>query len=123
MTQFVATADYEVIDRAPLVLAIGDKVRLGNPDADWPGWIWVTTLDGRGSYVPQDHLQKGDDGVTTVCTAFHARDLSVQRGDPVTSLREVKGWHWCRRDDGSEGWLPSYLLRPSKADLAQVGDS
>jgi len=114
MTSLVATADYEVIDRAPLALECGDKVRLGNPDADWPGWVWVTTIDGRGSYVPEDHLQTESDGIASVTTAFHARDLSVRRGDRVTSLREVKGWHWCRKDDHSEGWLPSYLLRPAE---------
>ena len=113
MASLIATADYQVIDRAPLTLAAGDAVRLGPADADWPGWIWVTALNGRGSYVPEDHLEPQPDGTARVLTAFAAHDLSVRRGDPVTSLREVKGWHWCRDHAGAEGWLPSYLLRPA----------
>lgn len=108
---FITTADYEVIDRAPLVLAAGERVRLGQRDADWPGWIWVTSISGRGSYVPEEMLAKAEDGTAEVRQPFHARDLSVVKDESVTSLREVKGWHWCRNEDGEEGWLPSYLLR------------
>lgn len=109
---FTATADYQVIDRAPLSLAPGDRVRTGRPDAGWPGWTWVTAGDGRGSYVPDEILAPcAEAGTAEVVAEFHARDLSVRRGDAVVSLREVKGWHWCRGADGTEGWLPAYLLR------------
>lgn len=108
---FTTTADYEVIDRAPLVLAAGERVRLGKHDPDWPGWIWVTAINGRGSYVPEDIVTAGDDGTAEVKQSFHARDLSVVKDEPVVSIREVKGWHWCRNEDGEEGWLPAYLLR------------
>jgi hypothetical protein len=117
MASYLVTADYEVIDRAPLTLAEGDAVRLGPPDSDWPGWVWVTAINGRGSYVPEDHLTAVGDGSAHVTTAFQARDLSVCKGDQIESLREVKGWHWSRDQRGNEGWLPSYLLR-STTDLA-----
>lgn len=117
MSAYLVTADYEVIDRAPLTLAVGDAVRLGPPDTDWPGWVWVTAINGRGSYVPEDHLSPRGDGSAQVTIAFHARDLSVRKGDRIESLREVKGWHWSRDSSGDEGWLPSYLLRPT-SDLA-----
>jgi len=109
---FRVTADYQVTDRNPLVLAEGDFVRLGRPDAGWPGWIWVSAIDGRGSHVPEDILIPGADGTAEVTRPFHARDLSVVREETVESLREVKGWHWCRNAQGAEGWLPAYLLRP-----------
>ncbi|MBX7208900.1 MAG: hypothetical protein K1X78_11340 [Verrucomicrobiaceae bacterium] len=108
---FLANADYQVIDRAPLVLQAGERVRIGRRDSDWPGWIWVTAINGRGSYVPEDILTPGDDGTAEVRLPFHARDLSVVKDEPVTSVREVQGWHWCRNEDGEEGWLPAYLLR------------
>ncbi len=111
MSRFTVTADYQVIDRAPLNLEVDDMVRLGPADADWPGWIWVTAVNGRGSYVPEDHLDTLPDGTARVRTAFQAHDLSVRRGDGVESLREVRGWHWCRDHAGVEGWLPAYLLR------------
>ena len=108
---FIANADYEVIDRSPLVLAVGDQVRLGNQDADWPGWVWVTAISGRGSYVPDDILNQSADGTARVEQAFHSRDLTVTKDERVNSLREVKGWHWCQNETGGEGWLPAYLLR------------
>lgn len=108
---YLVTADYEVIDRAPLILEAGEMVRVGKKDADWPGWIWVTAINGRGSYVPEEILTMHDDGTAKVQQPFHARDLSVVKNEPVVSVREVKGWHWCRNEDGEEGWLPAYLLR------------
>jgi SH3-like domain-containing protein len=110
-SEFIVSADYEVIDRAPLALEKGDRVRLGRTDPAWPGWVWVTAIDGRGSYVPEDHLKDAGDQTATVTADFHARDLSATKGDVVQSLREVRGWHWCRKSDGQEGWLPAYLLK------------
>ena len=108
--KFRANADYTVIDRAPLSLLPGQSVRLGRRDADWPGWIWVTTDDGRGSYVPDEVVQATSGDQATVLQAFQAHDLSVKKQETVTSVREVKGWHWCRNEAGGEGWLPAYLL-------------
>lgn len=107
---YQASSDYTVIDRAPLSLRVGQIVRLGKKDADWPGWIWATTEDGRGSYVPEDILVPADAGHARVQQAFQAHDLSVKKGDSITSLKEVKGWHWCKDFAGREGWLPAYLL-------------
>ncbi|MDB6073266.1 MAG: hypothetical protein JWO89_906 [Verrucomicrobiaceae bacterium] len=107
---FRANADYTVIDRAPLSLRKGQIVKPGRRDADWPGWVWVTSDDGRGSYVPEEILDASGDDLATVVQAFEAHDLSVKKHEAVTSLREVRGWHWCRNGAGTEGWLPSYLL-------------
>jgi len=112
-SRFHAASDYRVTDRNPLELHAGDRVRVGRPDAGWPGWIWVTASDGRGSHVPEDLLDAEDpeSGMARVRRDFHARDLSVRKDEAVESLREVRGWHWCRNLSGEEGWLPAYLLR------------
>ena len=110
--RFIANADYEVIDRNPLSLVQGQVVRIGPPDPQWSGWVWVTADDGRGSHVPEDICQPGGEGVAVILRDFQARDLSVSNGDELVSLDEINGWHWCRRQDGTEGWLPAYLLRP-----------
>jgi len=113
--KFHANADYTVIDRAPLSLLPGQSVRLGRRDGDWPGWVWVTADDGRGSYVPEEVVQATHGDRATVLQAFEAHDLSVKKHETVASIREVKGWHWCRNQAGDEGWLPSYLLVESPA--------
>ena len=108
---YVASADYIVIDRAPLSLGAGQMVQCGKQDSDWPGWIWVTAEGGRGSYVPEEILHV--EGMrATVKRAFRAHDLSVKKQEQVRSLQEVKGWHWCQSGSGEEGWLPAYLLVP-----------
>lgn len=111
--KYVAKSDYEVIDRNPLALEVGDVVKVGKRDAAWSGWVWVSVADGRGSYVPEDVLadsgaQAGMD--VEVVEGFAARDLSVKKGDVVEMVYEVKGWIWGRDTGGVEGWLPEYLL-------------
>jgi hypothetical protein len=111
---FTANSDYTVVDRSPLQLAPGDHVTTGPDDVSWPGWVWVTATDGRGSYVPQEILRRSPDSSATVTQPFSARDLSVVRGETVTALREVRGWLWCRNHEGTEGWLPEFVLSPAR---------
>ena len=59
------------------------------------------------------HILEFTGPTVRVHTAFSARDLSVQQGEQVTALREVKGWLWCRNAAGEEGWLPEFVLRLS----------
>ena len=105
-----ANSDYTVVDRNPLQLAIGDEVRLGPSDQAWPGWVWAISEDGRGSFVPEDHLDNLGGERASVVRAFNARDLTVRRHECVIALREVKGWLWCRNEAGEEGWLPEFVL-------------
>ena len=108
--RYMANSDYTVVDRSPLQLAVGDTVTPGPRDRSWPGWVWVTAADGRGSYVPEEILLLREDGSVQVRQAFNARDLSVQKGEVVQALREVRGWLWCRNGAGEEGWLPEFVL-------------
>jgi uncharacterized protein YgiM (DUF1202 family) len=110
MKQFTANTNYTVLDRSPLSIQAGDTVTVGPRDKSWTGWIWVSTTEGRGSYVPEEILSV--EGTSAkVLAPFSARDLSVQQGETVTALREVSGWLWCRNATGEEGWLPEFVLR------------
>ena len=117
MKSYTANTNYTVVDRSPLHLAVGDVVAIGPRDRSWPGWIWASTTDGRGSYVPEDILVVAENpgpnehGQATVRVAFSARDLSVRHGELVHALREVSGWLWCRNEAGDEGWLPDFVFR------------
>ena len=109
MKQYTANTNYTVVDRSPLHLREGDTVTTGPRDKSWPGWIWVSTGEGRGSYVPEEILAISGDSAKVV-SAFSARDLSVKTGERVTALRVVSGWLWCRNEGGEEGWLPEFVL-------------
>lgn len=105
-----ANADYTVVDRSPLTLAVGDTVTLGREDKAWEGWVWATTAEGRGTYLPVSFLEEIAEGQARLKEDFAAIDLSVRKGDAVSCLREVSGWFWCRDAAGREGWLPDYVL-------------
>jgi len=111
-----ANADYTVIDRSPIVLHKGEPVTIRTADKAWPGWISITTTNGRQAHVPENILDIRDKHTATLTTDFDSRDLSARNGETFTSLREVHGWHWCRNADSKEGWLPGYLLEAVDAN-------
>ena len=111
MPVLTATISYEVRDTRPLHLAPGQRVVCGPQDTAWPGWIWATLENGLSGWVPEEVLKRGEGAEALVSTAFEAREISVAKGEAVTSLRTLHGWHWCRKSDATEGWLPGYLLK------------
>jgi Variant SH3 domain len=112
MSAFTANSDYEEKDSHPIRLQPGDRIRTGRADQTWPGWVWATDSHGNDGYVPAEILQAAENGRFSVTEAFDPTVLTIRRGDRLTSLRQIHGWHWCRNDAGSEGWVAGYLLRP-----------
>lgn len=114
MSQYLANSDYEDQDSQPLKLSAGDLVVTGGKDQTWPGWIWATDQAGNDGYLPEEMLERLEDGKSRVLEDFDPTVLTVRRGDPLTSLRRIHGWHWCRNAMGEEGWVAGYLLRPAQ---------
>ncbi len=112
--EYTANADYEERNTKALHLAPGDLVQTGPEDRAWPGWVWAVSGEGCGGYVPKEILRPLADGEATVMEAFDPTVLAVCRGDRLTSLRQIHGWHWCRNQGGVEGWVAGYLLRPAQ---------
>jgi hypothetical protein len=112
MAAFIANADYEERDTDPIRLRPGDVVRAGPPDHAWPGWVWVSDAAGNDGYVPAEILDALGDGRFAALEPFDPAVLTIRRGDPLESLRQIHGWHWCRNTRGGEGWVAGYLLRP-----------
>jgi hypothetical protein len=112
MPGFTANADYEEKDPHPLHLEPGDEVSVGPVDRAWPGWVWAVDDEGRDGYVPEQILEPLGEGRFAAMEAFDPTVLTVRKGDVLESLKQIHGWHWCRRDNGDEGWVAGYLLRP-----------
>jgi len=36
----------------PIEVAAGERVSVGNEDAEFPGWVWCRSSDGREGWVP-----------------------------------------------------------------------
>ena len=110
---YIANADYEERDSQALHLSPGDEVETGPADRAWPGWIWATGVSGRAGYIPEEILRPLGEGRFAATSAFDPSVLTIRRGDQLTSLQQIHGWHWCRNEAGVEGWVAGYLLRPS----------
>ncbi len=88
-------------------VAKGALVSLTGREDVWDGhrWLWAVADDGREGWVPDDLITEIDD--RSVATRdFSAIELTCSAGDAVDILWETHGWAWCRKRDGSEGWLP-----------------
>lgn len=109
---YTANSDYEEKDTEPLSLKVGDAVSVGHADRTWPGWVWASDGRGHDGYVPEEFLEAGSDGRWVARKAFDPTVLTVRRGEALSSLLQIHGWHWCRNAQGGEGWVAGYLLRP-----------
>ena len=114
MPRFTANADYEEKDRDPIDLKAGDEVTVGPADRAWPGWVWAVDGLGRRGYVPEKILEPLGEGRFALMKDFNPSVLTVKRGEPLESLEQLDGWHWCRDEGGTEGWVADYLLNPSE---------
>ncbi|MGE9269824.1 MAG: SH3 domain-containing protein [Verrucomicrobiales bacterium] len=112
MPTYLTNADYEEKDTDPIHLRAGDEVTVGPVDRAWPGWVWAVTGSGREGYVPEKILEPLGEGRFAAMEAFDPTVLCVKRGDRLESLQKVHGWHWCRAEDGREGWVAEYLMNP-----------
>lgn len=112
MPRFTANADYEETDSDPIRLNPGDEVQIGHADRAWPGWVWATDAKGNDGYVPEEILEPLGNSRFLVTQPFDPAVLTIRRGDALESLRQIHGWHWCRNNQGAEGWVAGYLLRP-----------
>ena len=111
-TKFIANADYEERNTRALYLSAGQEVTSGPADTTWPGWIWASDSSERSGYVPAEILEPLGEDRWAAMEEFDPTVLKLRRGDEVTSLKQIHGWHWCRNGQGDEGWVAGYLLRP-----------
>jgi hypothetical protein len=90
----------------PLTVSAGATLTFGRRDSRWPGWIWCTSWDGKGGWVPEQFLRIEGKDCTTL-RDYSARELSVHVGDLLT-LRELEiGWYWASDPSGKSGWVPA----------------
>ena len=104
------SAPHEVPARAPLQLAAGEPVIIGEHDEEWPEFVFVTSAAGSG-WVPGRHLSASS-GAAIVEIAYDTTELAVSAGQQVTVVDrdDGSGWWWCRNDAGDEGWVPMAVL-------------
>jgi hypothetical protein len=109
----VARAAHQIPDRAPLQLAIGQRVEVGDRDTEWPEFVFVNAANGSG-WVPARHLSSSS-GSAVVVAAYDTTELATQIGELLEVVAEdlTSGWLWCRSPEGREGWVPIKTLDPT----------
>lgn len=97
---------HEIPDRPPLQLTVGEKMQAGEPDTEWPEFLFVTAVHGTG-WVPARHLSRPT-GPAVVQTSYDTSELPTRVGEVLEVLAEdlVSGWVWCRSRSGRQGWVP-----------------
>jgi hypothetical protein len=106
MRQVHAVRAHRTSGRPPLQLRVGERVRAGERDTEWPEFVFVIAEHGAG-WVPARHLSKPA-GDAVVQTAYDTTELPTEVGDVLEVLQEddASGWLWCQSGAGREGWVP-----------------
>ena len=90
----------------PLEVAAGDVVTAGHRDKQYPGWIWVTTADGKEGWAPEDYMERRKGSAGIMKRAYSAREIDTAAGDVLFVQMELNGWFWVETADGRSGWVP-----------------
>ena len=111
----VASSRHEIPDRAPIRVEVGDRVKVGERDSEWPAFVFVTARNGSG-WVPERHLER-QGASAVVREAYDTTALPTEEGDELEVLHEdlSSGWLWCRAKNGREGWVPERRLSDTPA--------
>lgn len=95
----------------PLAIRVGDVLRVGANDDEWPAFVWCTDLAGKSGWVPERYIaREGDRG--TVLRDYEATELEIAEGDVLAILDEEGGWFWCRDARDRYGWVPEENVGP-----------
>ncbi len=99
----------------PITFSKGALLNLGEVykgEEGWKNWCFCTTQGQKGGWVPEQVFERIDDNIGCAIESYTARELDVDQGDVLLSLRELNGWVWCRKStNGEEGWVPAECLQ------------
>lgn len=110
VSRVAARSAHEIPDRPPIRVVVGDRVKVGERDNEWPAFVFVTSETGSG-WVPERHLDRqGSSAVVT--EVYDTTELPTKAGEELEVLHEdmPSGWLWCRAKSGREGWVPERVL-------------
>ena len=97
----------------PVTFEEGDSLATGRRDTEFPGWIRVTTADGKEGWAPEQFLRPGTASGTAVATEYYcARELDTSVGERLRLHREMNEWVLVENERGETGWVPLATTRP-----------
>ncbi|RMH93382.1 peptide-binding protein [Lysobacter pythonis] len=115
MRQARVIAAHRVPDHPPIRVGVGERVRLGGRDGDWPAFVWITRADGLGGWIPRDLLAAEPDGRHAIAQdTYDTLELAADAGETLRLYREQAGWWWAENRHGARGWFPARHLESKK---------
>ncbi|MFZ0156308.1 SH3 domain-containing protein [Pseudomonas sp.] len=113
--KFIALSSHRNEYPEPITLAKGDLLAIGerySGDEGWDNWYFCTTPGQLGGWVPDQVLERLDEGHGRALEDYCARELEVDPGDRLEGGRQLNGWVWCcRTRDGVAGWVPLAVVQ------------
>jgi uncharacterized protein YraI len=90
----------------PLIIKVGQNLKIEQKESEWPGWTWCIDDNGKAGWVPSSYLEI-DGNSARAFADYNANELTAETGDELILLKEESGWYWCEDSNGSPGWVPS----------------
>lgn len=105
-----AKKQYRIYYEDPIAVKTGERVAWIPKDSEWAGWRWcVHPTTKKEGWVPERILRiEGDTAL--VIQDYSATELGAEPGQRFHLMREEAGWHWCKNEQGKEGWIPSEVF-------------
>lgn len=99
----------------PISFEEGDEVTIHHLDTDYPGWVKVSTKDGKAGWAPIEYLSSvAEDGPSIALKEYSAKELDVEIGEQLKLIHELNDWVWVNKLDGESGWIPLSITKPMK---------
>jgi len=96
----------------PICFKAGDSLITGKRDAEYDGWIWITTCDGNQGWAPEQSLKLEDGTSSAIATLdYTAQELDTVVGEQLILHHELNDWGWVENRNGMCGWVPMKTTR------------
>ncbi len=113
--------DYKTQYKDPITLSTGDVVILGEEEKEekWKGWIWAEH-NSKSGWIPLQIVDVMPDSKGKIKENYSAKELDVNKGDIVVSIKEMSGWLWVMNEKNEEGWIPAEIAVAHKNHLGRI---
>ena len=96
----------------PIEFHSNDEFEIGNEDLEYPGWIWIKTVDGNEGWAPVGFIIiSRETNIGVARTNYCARELNVEVGDKIHIKNTLCGWHYASNSSGDSGWVPEECVQ------------
>ena len=110
----IATKKHRKSYPNPIAFEPGDKLKLGDCDDEYPGWIWVATQDGNEGWAPEQYLAiEESNGTATALEVYTANELDTHLGERLKLIQELNQWVLVQNSQGAIGWVPLDTTTPA----------